>query len=191
MRAAGHGFQSIADTLGYSDASGASKAYHRALQRRPAQNVDEIRAQEAERLEYCWRETAKVIDCPPPVHSAIGKVVFIPGTEVYETDASGSYTHDKAGKRIIIDGQMVRDERAKIAAISEYRKLSESFRKMTGADLARPAADPAQDAMMTEAFSWLDTIRADNERLTRDNAILRSELASLRDELSAVPAELV
>ena len=56
------------------------------MARRPAQNVDQVRQQESERLEYLWRQTAEVLIEPPPVHSAIGKVVFIPGTEVYETD---------------------------------------------------------------------------------------------------------
>ncbi len=156
MRAQGHSFQSISETLGYSDASGASKAYHRALARRPAQNVDQVRQQESERLEYMYRKTAEVIESPPPAHSAIGKVVINPET-----------------------GEIIRDESVKIRAIETYRKLSESYRKLCGVDIGgkAPEMDETAAAELREALAYLPAVIADRAELRQQVAELESRLA--------------
>lgn len=170
MRAQGFSFASIAETVGYADASGASKAYHRALARKPAQNVDQIRAQEAERLEYLWKRASEVIEDPPLVHSAIGKVVPDP----------------RPGR----EGLFLVDERAKIAAITEYRHLSESYRKMTGADITVKQPDPDEEREMAEFRAWILELEASHA----ENRVLRAEVAQLRVALAealAVEAEVV
>lgn len=117
LRARGYTFERIADELGYANASGASKAYHAALKARPAQNVDQIRGQEAARLEWLWRKTADIVEDPGPKSSAIGKiVVFPPG-------------HEKAG-------EPVPDSSTALRAATEYRHQSESLRKLYAADVA-------------------------------------------------------
>lgn len=119
LRARGYTFERIADTLGYANASGASKAYHAALRERPAQNVDQIRDQEAARLEWLWRKTAGIVEDPGPRSSAIGKiVVFPPG-------------HEKAG-------EPVPDSSTALRAATEYRHQSESLRKLYAADVPAP-----------------------------------------------------
>lgn len=167
MRAQGESFQSIATTLGYSDASGASKAYHRALKRRPAQNVDEIRAQEGERLEYLWRKTSEVIENPPPAHSAIGKIVIDTRT-----------------------GEPVLDQSVKIRAITEYRHLSESYRKMCGVDITAKALE--QDPLQ---LPWWQDFEARYTAKCQEAFDLRQECDRLRLELASlentVPAEVV
>ena len=161
MRAEGCSFQAIADTLGYSDASGASKAYHRALARRPAQSVDDIRMQESERLEYMWKKVAQVIESPPLVHSAIGKVVPDP----------------RPGR----EGHFLIDERARIAAVSEYRHCSESFRKLTGADLGSkpPEPDPLTRTVLdgfTAEYNEYKAKAAERDELAREISLLRAQL---------------
>jgi hypothetical protein len=165
MRAAGHSFQSISDELGYSDASGASKAYHRALARRPAQNVDQIRDQESERLEYMWRKVSEVIENPPLVHSAIGKTVPDP----------------RPGR----EGLYLVDERAKVSAVSEYRHLSESYRKMNGVDLGGKAAiDPEIVGDMQAAWEWAQSLAPRVRELEYQVMTLEAENDHLRSELA-------
>jgi hypothetical protein len=155
MRAKGYSFQSIADTLGYSDASGASKAYHRALRRRPAQNVDEIRAQESDRLEFCWRKTAEVIERPPLVHSAIGKTVPDPRSP----------------------GDYLVDESTRIRAITEYRHLSESYRKLCGADIVVKDPTAEDQAALDEAMRYLTELSTRCKSLEVENLALRTQVA--------------
>src|SRR5690348_3454561 len=52
-----------------------SRAYHAALRERPAQNVDQLRAEAASRYEYLLAETMKDIAGPGPAFSAIGRLV--------------------------------------------------------------------------------------------------------------------
>ena len=176
LRSKGYTFSEIARELGFADASGASRAYHRALARKPAQGVDQIRAQEADRLEYLWRKVSEVIENPPLVHSAIGKTVPDP----------------RPGR----EGLYLEDERAKISAITEYRHISESYRKMTGADIAVSSKVPtgeyaAQTAELEAFVSFAQEAAAERNALRREVAELRARLTAYeRDEL-VTPAELV
>jgi hypothetical protein len=158
MRAAGHNFQAIADTLGYSDASGASKAYHRALRRRPAQNVDQVRQQEAERIEYLWQRTAAVIEDPGPRVSAIGKLAVYPAG------------HPRAG-------EIVADESVRLRAAHEYRMQSESYRKLCGADIVVKDANPEEEQQLAEAMTWVRELTARNKTLEVENLALRTQVA--------------
>ena len=162
MRAAGYSFTAIAETLGYTDPSGASKAYHRALRRRPDQSVDEIRAQESERLEYLWRATARQIEDPGPRTSAIGKVVMYPAG------------HERAG-------EPVPDESVRTRAIHEYRMQSESYRRLTGADLT-PAEKLAQD--QADITEWQVYV----SQIVTENAAMKQRLAELEHPRVTVAA---
>lgn len=174
MRAQGHSFQSIATIVGYADASGASKAYHRALSRKPAQNVNEIRQQESERLEYLWRKTADLIEHPTLEHSAIGKTI---------KDSRHPHGCTCGGTK---DECFLEKQVALISAMREYRLQSESYRKMTGADLTAPKQPTAEDEREIEEFKTYIFKLAD------DNDALKAEVTSLRRQLedayAAVPA---
>lgn len=189
MRAQGHNFQSIADTLGYADASGASKAYHRALARKPAQSVDQIRAQEAERVEYCWRKTTEVIEHPPVKTTSTGFNQYDPRTGPctcagIKNGPRTDHTPECAVKPIL-------DERAKIAAITEYRHLSESYRKMCGVDLPAKAPEVDQRQEMDEFLSFLESQDDENKRLKQEVIMLRRQITTLESEAGAVPAQIV
>jgi AraC-like DNA-binding protein len=169
MRAQGHSFASIAETVGYSDASGASKAYHRALARKPAQNVDQIRAQEAERLEYLWRKAADLIEHPKLAHSAIGKTIPDPREP----------------------GEWLIDQSAQIQAMREYRLQSESYRKMCGADIGTSVnlkVSTEDEASIREAVAYVRRLQDQVRELEAENQDLRGQVAALN---LAVPAELV
>ena len=152
MRAQGHSFASIASALGFADPSGASKAYHRALSRKPAQNVDQLRAQESERLEYLWRKCAELIENPKLAHSAIGKVIQDPRNP----------------------GEYLVDQSAQIAAMKEYRLQSESYRRMCGVDIPpTQAPDPMAEKQYAEMISWVQSLISRNQQLERELARLR------------------
>lgn len=172
MRAQGHNFQSIADTLGYADASGASKAYHRALARKPAQNVDQIRAQEAERLEYCWRKTSPVIECPPVKTTSTGFNQYDPRTGPCTCGGI------KNGPRIDHSPECavkpILDEGKRLQAITEYRHLSESYRKMCGVDLDAPAVNPEFDTWFADHQKYVAALVAENRNLREQLATLGS-----------------
>lgn len=173
LRSQGWTFSSIAEELGYADASGASKAWDRAIKRRPAQNVDQVRAQEAERLEYLWRHTADMIENPKLAHSAIGKVIPDPRNP----------------------GMYLIDQSAQIAAIREFRLQSESFRRMCGVDIgtAVKPPDPQEEADYREVVEWMTSNADEVVRLRAENERLRDRLASYETESGQIiwPAEIV
>ena len=76
LRAEGRTWQQVADLAGYSTASGALKAWRKAVQQHPDQTVDEIRAQEKTRLEEMDSELARIIDRPPIRTTSIGRVMY-------------------------------------------------------------------------------------------------------------------
>jgi hypothetical protein len=180
MRAQGHNFQTIADTLGYADASGASKAYHRALARKPAQNVDQIRAQEAERLEYCWRKTSEVIERPPVKTTSTGFNQYDPRTGPctcggIKNGPRTDHSPECAVKPIL-------DEGKRIQAVTEYRHVSESYRKLCGVDLHGKPEDVDQRAEMDEFLAYIESLDDGNKRLTAENTDLKIQLARLLSE---------
>ncbi len=186
LRAKGWNFQAIAGELGFADASGASKAYHRALQRRPAQNVDQLREQEAERLEYMWRKTAEVIESPPYAFSSIAKTIPDP-----------DYPVDPKDKHVSLAGKYIKDESVKLRAIESYRKLSESFRKLTGIDIGAAAEiTPELRGELAEALAECRRASVRSRELELENGILRARLTGLQARLhdyengSIVPAEV-
>ncbi len=126
LRARGYTFAQIADALGYSHASAASKAFHAALRERPAQNVDQLRAEAATRYEYLLAESVRQIDDPGPRVSAIGKVaVYPPG-------------HPKAG-------QIVEDGSIRARGIDNARKVIGDYVRLTGAAPAAPGLTLSED----------------------------------------------
>ena len=121
LRARGYSFQQIADTLGYSSPSGASKAYHSALRERPAQNVDELRAEAAGRYEYLLHEAMTQVADPGPTYSAIGRLVC------YDD------THPLAG-------QPVPNQSVKTRAIESARKLISDYMQLNAVTPGRAPA---------------------------------------------------
>jgi hypothetical protein len=121
LRAAGYSFQAIADTLGYANPSGASKAYHAALRERPAQNVDQLRAEAQSRYEYLLAAAVRQIQEPGPRVSAIGKLAtFPPG-------------HPR-------EGELVEDESIRNRGIESARKVINDYARITGVDTGQGPA---------------------------------------------------
>ena len=61
LRASGHSYDEIAEALGYRTRSAAYKAVTRALERRPAQSVDNMRAQMGAQLDMLDRAVFRII----------------------------------------------------------------------------------------------------------------------------------
>jgi hypothetical protein len=162
-RFAGNSWSKVAEISGYSCAESAMRAFSQAMRDKPAQNADEVRAQETERIEYLWSKVAEVVERPPLVHSAIGKTVPDPRTP----------------------GAFLVDERAKISAITEYRRLSESYRKLCGADIGGAnAPDPTPDSELIELHQWARNLAPRVKQLTTENLTLGAENADLRRQLA-------
>lgn len=126
MRARGHTFAEIADTLGYANPSGASKAYHAALRERPAQNVDQLRAEAATQYQYLLSEAMSQVADPGPTYSAIGRLVC------YDE------THPLAG-------QPVPNQSVKTRAIESARKLIDGYMNLQGVTAGRAPAVHIED----------------------------------------------
>jgi hypothetical protein len=162
-RFAGNTWSKVAEIAGYSCAESAQRAFSQAMKDKPAANAEEIRAQESERIEYLWSKVAEVVENPPLVHSAIGKTVPDPR----------------------FPGKWLVDERAKVSAISEYRHLSESYRKLTGCDLGMraQASDEGQKMMdqylevLREAYAERDAAQAEVQASQVEVSRLQRELA--------------
>lgn len=114
MRTSGMRFSQIAEELGYASPASAVKAYHKALDEIPFEAVEQHRQLELQRLDRLIEEAWKLYEARHPVVS-FGKVFF---------EAEGP------------DGEMVPIEDAgpKLAALKEIRALSESRRRLIGAD---------------------------------------------------------
>lgn len=168
VRSAGHSFAEVARRIpGVYDASHASKLYRQALADVPADGVHEIRAQELTRMESMDTYLAGIIENPPAALTAAGKIVYQPGTERYAMNDDGTIFLDKRYNRpVIIGGDPVVDQSVVIRAISERRKISESYRKMTGAD------EPAQV-----------TIRSDQQLEAQRSIEALKQLAQMRPDL--------
>jgi hypothetical protein len=65
LRAEGQAWDQIAAATGYSNGSGALKAWRAAIKQKPDLAVTEIRAAERERLEQMDAELARIISTPP------------------------------------------------------------------------------------------------------------------------------
>jgi hypothetical protein len=172
MRAQGYSFQSIADTLGYSDASGASKAYHRALARRPAQNVDDLRDQESERLEYLWKKTAQVIERGSKVKTtSIGRTQYDVRTCTCPVKGRTDEDHypDCPVEPVLDDGDLLR-------AIAEYRHLSESFRKLCGLDITGKPDDDIDAGYVAEQLAWARSLAGRVREVEAERDLLRFRL---------------
>ena len=136
LRAEGRTWQQVADAAGYSTASGALKAWRKAIQQKPDLAVTEIRAAERERLEQMDATLADIIANPPVQHSAIGKVVIDPRT-----------------------GEPALNPVPVIASLRERRRVGESYRRLVGADgvLAENLIRPGRAAIRSRSgrMSWL------------------------------------
>jgi hypothetical protein len=116
----------------------------------------QIRAKEAATLERLSRDTEKVIASPPLMHSAIGKAIEDPRNP----------------------GTYLINETVRIAAIRERRLLSESYRRLTGADLGttgRMGEDEARASM--------------NANLTKLATVRQAELADIQRREAELTAE--
>ena len=79
------------------------------------------------------------------------------------------------------------DERAKVAAISEYRHLSESFRKLTGVDVGGSGAAVPQDAatiaQYRELVEWAKELAPRVVEYESRISVLEHENRELKREL--------
>jgi hypothetical protein len=120
-----------------------------------------VRYQESETLKRLAKAAEAVVASPPPRSSAIGKVVCWPDG------------HERAGEIVV-------DESVRVAAIRERRLISESYRRLTGTDLANTdrtmSRDEAEKAMLAAIA---------DERARRDK-----QLADLQ-ALHALPAPYI
>ena len=114
-----------------------------------------IRARELATLEDLSKRAEAVISNPPLVHSAIGKTVPDP-------------RHP---------GAYLINESVRVAAIRERRLLSESTRRLTGADLAA-AERPGREQANAEADASLARIRAAREAEIAEMNRMKAELAA-------------
>lgn len=121
LRSHGLTWDAIAAEVGYSNASSASKAWHRAIQARPDMAVDKIRAEAATRYEYLFAEAVRQIEQPGPRVGATSKVAVWP---------SG---HPRAG-------EIVEDESIRARAIDNARKATGDYVRLTGAELGPSGA---------------------------------------------------
>lgn len=117
----------------------------------------QIRARETAVLERMAKKIEAVIDSPPLQHSAIGKPIEDPRNP----------------------GQYLINETVRVSAIRERRLLSESFRRLTGADLG-PAGTIPHDEARRQAEAFLTAAR---EQRARELA----ELTAARTALAAIP----
>lgn len=124
----------------------------------------QIRAKEAAVLERLSRDAEKVIASPPLQHSAIGKPIEDP-------------RHP---------GTYLINEVARISAIRERRLLSESYRRLTGADLAS-AGRMGEDEARASAQASLTQLRAHREAEIADLKRREDELATRERALAAIP----
>lgn len=151
LRARGHTFQEIADTLGYASPAGASKAYHAALRERPAQNVDQLRAEAASRYEHLLAEAMRQIDAPGPRVSAIGKVAVFPPD------------HPRAG-------EIVEDESIRNRGIEAARKLINDHLALNGVTTGHP---PAPNITVDQRSTTLIIAEINHDRALRGHPPLR------------------
>jgi hypothetical protein len=128
LRKAGATLQAIADSPGldgrplYPGGPGSvSTAISKELERLPAPHVEEIRALAAEQLADLYYRTVQIMVASHPVRHA-GKVVY----EERKNRVTGA-----------VELVAVEDDEIRLKAILVLLKVQESYRKMTGADIAQ------------------------------------------------------
>ena len=120
-----------------------------------------VRHQEAEVLKRLAKAAERVVNDPPPRSSAIGKVVTYPDG------------HPRAG-------EIVTDESVRVAAIRERRLISESYRRLTGTDLAHSDRTMPKDQAEREMWAAIAERRAELKQLAAAAApIVRGELVMM------------
>ena len=146
LRSEGKIWEQIAEAVGYSNASAASKAWRAAIQQRPDLTVDEIRRAERERLEAMDARLSQIISVPPVKTTSIGRTQWDPRSCTCGVGGATNREHDPD-----CEVQPVLDENTVIQAIKERRMIGESLRRLTGADQPPPAArDPLLDRLEAE-----------------------------------------
>jgi hypothetical protein len=152
MRREGHTFQSCADTLGYHDASHASKDYHAALKLIPADQVDMLRAEAGERIQFLYSQAMKNVLDPPYMHSAIGKAIPSPTRP----------------------GEFLVNESVRNSAIESCRKLTAEYLKVMGVPLTPQVQE--ESAAYAEMLEWVQTLVSDRKRLSAENEAMRATI---------------
>lgn len=157
LRAQGRTWDQIAEQIGYSNGSAASKAWRAAIRQRPDLTVDEIRAQEKTRLEQMDSRLNDIIAAPPIKTTSIGRTQWDPRTCGcgVRADTKREHAPDCPVKPVL-------DENTVIAAIKERRMVGESLRKLTGADAA-----PAGITLSEQFIACLAEATAAQERMDR------------------------
>jgi hypothetical protein len=130
LRAEGWTFEAIAAELGYGDKSTCRKAIRRALREIVQGPAEQLLALHMERLETLYEAALEVLEADHVVVSH-GKII--------------------TGE----DGQPLKDNGPKLAAIREARASLESFRKLTGLDAPSRVSVDAQQ-LGDEIISLLD-----------------------------------
>jgi hypothetical protein len=145
MRREGASFESIADSLGYYDASHASRDYHVALEAIPAPEVEEIRRQEGDNKKFLYERQLQVVLHPPLQHSAIGKPIPDP----------------------VNPGEFLVNESVRNQAIRNANTISDSYCRLMGVPLNAEAQGVSEAAVreMQEALGYLPQVIAEREQL--------------------------
>jgi hypothetical protein len=104
-----------------------------------------VRYQESETLKRLAKAAEKVVASPPPRSSAIGKVVLWPEG------------HERAGEIVV-------DESVRVAAIRERRLISESYRRLTGTDLANADRTMGRDEAEKACLAAIESKRAERDK---------------------------
>ncbi len=124
----------------------------------------QIRARETAVLERMARKIEEVIASPPLMHSAIGKAIEDPRNP----------------------GTYLINESVRVGAIRERRLLSESYRRLTGADLAASARTGEEEARAA-AHAHIAQLAAARQAERDEMDHLRAQLAERDRALAALP----
>jgi hypothetical protein len=154
-RAEGHPWRKVAEIAGYATAESAIRAFDQAMREGPVRNAEDWRAEQIEQLQVQYSKLGAIIASPPPVHSAIGKVVINPET-----------------------GEIVRDMALVTRAIAEQRKVGESLRRLLGVDATpRSSPTPEDERQLADAMGYVHQLAERVKALESENSVLRLQLA--------------
>lgn len=155
MRKRAASFQEIADALGVGKTT-VLKAFHRECERRPAADVETVRLMEGERLELAYRTVLEVLTSRQPLFSQSGRQLF---AEVPRRDDPS-----------VMERVPVYDHDLRVKAAGQVVRISESIRRLNGADSAvkfevtGAGGGPVQVEAIDRARAGLEAMREARER---------------------------
>jgi hypothetical protein len=176
---AGWTLEQIMVAESYGSLQATSKAVNNALNRIKSPTVNAIRATSDATNDYIRRVMTDIISNPPPVHSAIGKLVPNPDTCTCPNRLSPTMDGHHSDCRV----QPVRDMARVIAAAEVIRKTDYENRRLHGAD--RPQKISLFDESMREATEHLRSLFGPQWRPSTVTAEVIRELEDGSDETPA------